>query len=95
MSISAKEYRRRGFMYRRLALSVKVLFSFWCIAMTGIFALDIRLLTLFISLAGIAALGVPSVLIISTFNELAERQFNMASATKEQALLGVVRPKNN
>ena len=93
MPISAKEYRRRGFMYRRLALSIKVLFGFWCIAMTGIFALDIRLLTLFISLAGISALGVPSILIISSFDELAERHFNMGSAANEQALLGVVHPK--
>jgi hypothetical protein len=42
---------------------------------------------------GSVAFIVPSLLIASVYDDRAERQFNLAAAQKQTALLGVVQPR--
>ena len=91
--LTAKEYRRKGFQYRRTSFTLKVIAGAWTIAMIGIFVTSPTLVGFFAMLTGSAAFVIPSLLIASVYDGRAERQFNLAAAQKQVALLGVVSPK--
>ena len=92
--LTTKEYRRKGFQYRRTSFTLKVIAGAWTIAMIGIFVTSPTLVGFFAMLTGSVAFVVPSLLIATIYDDRAERQFNLASAKKQTALLGVVSPKN-
>ena len=90
---TVKEYRRKGFQYRRVSFVLKTIAGAWTIAMIGIFVTSPTLLGFFAMLTGSVAFIVPSMLIATVYDDRAERQFNLAAAKKQTALLGVVSPK--
>jgi hypothetical protein len=91
--LTVKEYRRRGFQARRVSFALKVVAGLWTIAMIGIFVTSPSLIGFFAMATGSVAFIVPSLLIASVYDDRAERQFNLAAAHKQAALLGVVSPK--
>ena len=91
--LTIKEYRRKGFQYRRTSFTLKVIAGAWTIAMIGIFITSPTLIGFFAMLTGSVAFVVPSLLIATVYDDRAERQFNLAAAKKQTALLGVVSPK--
>ena len=86
---SVKEIRRRGFQYRRISFSLKVISGLWAV---GMLALGIGgTWTHFLAaITGLVAFCIPAILIASTYDHMAEKQFMKAAATP---LLGVVRPQ--
>jgi hypothetical protein len=92
--LTVKEYRRKGFQYRRTSFALKLAASAWTIAMIGIFVTSPTLLGFFAMATGTAAFVIPTLLIAMVYDDRAERQFNLAAAHKQKALLGVVQPKN-
>lgn len=47
----------------------------------------------FAAITGGIAFCIPAIIVAAAFDELAERQFNLASAAGQTPLLGVVRPQ--
>lgn len=90
---TVKEYRRKGFQYRRISFTLKVIAGLWTIAMIGIFVTSPTLVGFFAMATGTVAFVLPTLLISTVYDSRAEAQFNMASASKHTALLGVVSPK--
>ena len=90
---TVKEYRRKGFQYRRVSFVLKTIAGAWTIAMIGIFVTSPTLIGFVAMLTGSVAFIVPSMLIATVYDDRAERQFNLAAAKKQTALLGVVSPK--
>lgn len=90
---TVKEYRRKGFQYRRVSFALKVIAGLWSIAMIGIFVTSPTLIGLLTMVTGIVAFVTPSLLIAAVYDDRAERQFNLAAAYKQVAILGVVSPK--
>lgn len=88
---TVKEYRRRGFQYRRLSFILKVLTGLWSISMIALWLTGGTWMHFFAAVTGSIAFCVPAILIAATFDGLAERQFNLASS--HAPLLGVVRPR--
>ena len=91
--LTAKEYRRKGFQYRRTSFTLKVIAGAWTIAMIGIFVTSPTLVGFFAMATGTVAFVLPTLLISTVYDTRAEAQFNMASASKHTVLLGVVSPK--
>ena len=91
--LTTKEYRRKGFQYRRTSFTLKVIAGAWTIAMIGIFVTSPTLVGFFAMLTGSVTFVIPSLLIATVYDGRAERQFNLAAAQKQVALLGVVSPK--
>ena len=91
--LTTKEYRRKGFQYRRVSFVLKTIAGAWTIAMIGIFITSPTLIGFFAMLTGSVAFVAPSLLIATVFDDRAERQFNLAAAYKQVAVLGVVSPK--
>jgi hypothetical protein len=91
--LTVKEYRRKGFQYRRVSFALKVIAGAWCIVMIGIFATSPTLIGFLTMLTGSVAFVTPSLLIAAVYDDRAERQFNLAAAYKQVAVLGVVSPK--
>lgn len=87
---SAKELRRRGFQYRRISFTLKVMSGLWAVAMIGI-AVGGTWIHFLASITGLIAFCLPAILIAATYDHMAEREFNKASAVN-QPLLGVVHP---
>ena len=90
---TVKEYRRKGFQYRRVSFALKVIAGLWSIAMIGIFVTSPTVVGFFAMVTGIVAFVTPSMLISAVYDDRAERHFNLAAAHKQVALLGVVQPK--
>ena len=90
---SIKGLRQKGFRYRRLSFSLKVLIGVWTIAMLGVFLTEFTFLGFMVFITGVFAVGFPGLLLAAIFDELADRQFSMAAAQKQGPLLGVVRPR--
>jgi hypothetical protein len=90
---TVKEYRRRGFQARRMSFALKVIAGLWTITMIGVFVTSPTLVGFLAMLAGSVAFVTPSLLIASVYDDRAERQFNLAAAHKQAALLGVVQPR--
>jgi hypothetical protein len=86
---SVKEIRRRGFQYRRISFSLKVLSGIWAISMIAL-SIGGTWTHFFAAMTGLIAFCLPSILIASTYDHMAEKQFVKAAATP---LLGVVHPK--
>lgn len=90
---TVKEFRRRGFQFRRISFTLKVLSGLWAIAMVAL-AVGGTWVNFIASMTGLIAFCLPAVLIAATYDHMAEREFNKASATAaSQPLLGVVYPK--
>lgn len=90
---TVKEYRRKGFQYRRVSFALKVVAGAWTIAMIGIFVTSPTLIGFLAMVTGSISFIVPSLLIAAVYDDRAERQFNLAAAYKQVAVLGVVQPK--
>ena len=86
---SVKEIRRRGFQYRRISFSLKIMSSLWAVAMLalGVGGTWIHFLA---AMTGLIAFCLPALLIAATYDQMAERQFMKAAATP---VLGVVHPQ--
>jgi hypothetical protein len=76
-----------------MSFTLKVLIGVWTIAMLGVFLTQLTFLGFMVFITGAFALGFPGLLLAAIFDELADRQFSMASAQKQGPLLGVVRPR--
>jgi hypothetical protein len=90
---TVKEYRRKGFQYRRVSFALKVIAGLWSVAMIGIFVTSPTVVGFFAMVTGVVAFVTPSLLISAVYDDRAERQFNLAAAYKQVAVLGVVSPK--
>jgi hypothetical protein len=90
---TVKEYRRKGFQARRVSFALKVIAGLWTIAMIGIFVTSPTLIGFLAMIAGSVSFIIPSLLIAAVFDDRAERQFNLAAAHRQVALLGVVQPR--
>ena len=86
---SVKEIRRRGFQYRRISFALKIMSTLWAIAMLalGVGGSWVHFLA---ATTGLIAFCLPALLIASTYDHMAEKQFMKAAATP---VLGVVHPK--
>lgn len=91
---TVKEYRRRGFQARRLSFALKVITGLWAISMIGLFITQPTFLGLMVAITGGIVFCAPALLITVVLDDRAERNFNLAAAHKQVALLGVVPPKN-
>jgi hypothetical protein len=87
---TAKELRRRGFQFRRISFSLKVMSGLWAIAMV-VLAVGGSWIHFLASMTGLIAFCLPAILIAATYDHMAEKEFNKASAAN-QTLLGVVHP---
>jgi hypothetical protein len=87
---TVKELRRRGFQFRRISFSLKVMSGIWAIAMVAL-AVGGSWTHFFASMTGLIAFCLPALLIAATYDQMAEREFNKAAAAN-QPLLGVVHP---
>lgn len=92
MTLEQKVFRQRGFRYRRISFTFKVLSGLWMLAMLIMFLENMQMLTLATAICGSVAMALPSLLIASVYDDKAEREFNKAAA--HQTLLGVVSPRN-
>ena len=90
---SIKALRQKGYRYRRVSFTLKVFIALWTFAMFGVFLTQLTFLGFMVFITGALALGFPGLLLAAVFDELADRQFSMASAQKQGPLLGVVRPR--
>ena len=90
---SIKGLRQKGYRYRRMSFTLKVFIGIWTVAMLGVFLTEFTFLGFMVFITGSFALGFPGLLLAAVFDELADRQFSMASAQKQGPLLGVVRPR--
>ena len=90
---TVKEYRRRGFQYRRTSFALKVITGLWAISMVGLFITQPSFLGFMTAITGGIVFCAPALLITVVLDDKAERQFNLAAAQKQVALLGVVKPK--
>lgn len=88
---TVKDLRRRGFQLRRISFALKVISGLWAISMVAL-AVGGTWTHFIASITGLIAFCLPAILIASTFDHMAEREFNKASAAS-QTLLGVVRPQ--
>lgn len=85
--------RQRGFRYRRISFGLKALSLLWATSMIGVYVTGISWLSFFIAVTGMFAWCAPALILSAAFDEVAERQFARAAATREQStLLGVVYP---
>lgn len=87
---TSKEFRRRGFQLRRISFTLKVMAGLWAIAMVAL-AIGGSWIHFFASMTGLIAFCLPAILIAATYDHMAEKEFNKASAAN-QTLLGVVHP---
>ena len=92
-NMSPKFYRNRGFQHRRIAFAIKVLVVLWLIPMAGFFLTGKTWMHLLGAVTGYVALALPSLVFAAYFDAQAEDNFLKAAAAKNQALLGVVHPK--
>lgn len=86
---TVKELRRRGFQYRRISFSLKVISGIWAVSMLAL-GIGGTWTHFFAAMTGLIAFCLPAILIASTYDHLAEKQFMKAAATP---LLGVVHPQ--
>lgn len=86
---SSKELRRRGFQFRRISFTLKVMSGLWAIAMIAL-AVGGTWIHFLASITGLIAFCLPAVLIAATYDHMAEREFMKAAAANP--LLGVVHP---
>lgn len=87
---TVKEIRRRGFQYRRISFSLKVISGIWAIAMVAL-AVGGSWIHFFAAMTGLIAFCLPALLIAATYDHMAEKQFMKAAANAP--LLGVVHPQ--
>ena len=87
---SVKEIRRRGFQYRRISFTLKVISGLWAVAMVAL-SVGGTWTHFFTAITGLVAFCIPSLLIAATYDHMAEKQFMKAAANVP--LLGVVNPQ--
>ena len=91
--MSPKFYRTRGFQHRRIAFTIKVLTVLWLVPMVGFFLTGKTWMHLLGAVTGYISLALPALVFAAYFDAQAENNFMKAAAAKDQALLGVVQPK--
>jgi hypothetical protein len=87
---TVKEIRRRGFQYRRISFTLKVISGLWAVAMIAL-SVGGTWTHFFTAVTGLVAFCIPSLLIAATYDHMAEKQFMKAAANVP--LLGVVNPQ--
>lgn len=89
---TVKEFRRRGFQYRRISFALKILSGLWAVSML-VLSVGGTWTHFFAAMTGLIAFCLPAIIVAATYDHMAEREFNKASATSQQTLLGVVYPQ--
>jgi len=89
---TSKEFRRRGFQFRRISFALKVISGLWAISMVAL-SIGGTWMHFIASISGLIAFCLPAILIAAAYDQMAEREFIKASAAASQPLLGVVYPK--
>lgn len=86
--------RARGFQFRRISFSLKVITGIWAVAMIAL-SIGGSWMHFFSGITGLIAFCLPALLVATAFDAMAEKQFMRAAAQAEaeQPILGVVRPR--
>ena len=87
---TVKELRRRGFQFRRISFSLKVISGIWAVSMLAL-SIGGTWTHFFAAMTGLIAFCVPALLIAVAYDSMAEKQFMKAAANAP--LLGVVQPR--